>query len=73
MVEDLLNIFRYPVVSSLPDTDLLALADSKMDVVQNKRLGYLKTKGKATGLTELEQYDKFDIVGENDRNKKNGG
>ncbi|MGD2179550.1 hypothetical protein [Lusitaniella coriacea] len=45
-----------PVVS-LPDTEVLALMNSKMDVVQNQRLGELQQQGKTTGLTEAERYE----------------
>lgn len=50
--EDILR----PVIS-LPDEDVLALADSKMDAIQNERLGALQSKGKATGLAEAERYE----------------
>ena len=33
------------------------LADSKMDVMQNQRLGALQTTGKATGLSVAERYE----------------
>lgn len=47
----------YPSVSSLSDAEVMALADSKMDAVQNHRLGELQQRGKTTGLTEAERYE----------------
>lgn len=44
----------YAPVSSLSDRDVLMLADSKMDVLQNSRLGQLQAEGKRKGLTEAE-------------------
>jgi hypothetical protein len=46
-----------PTVSSLSDAEVLALADAKMDAVQNQRLGELQQRGKAIGLTEAERYE----------------
>lgn len=46
----------YPPVSGLSDEAVLALANKKMDVVQNERLGYLQTKGKQQGL-EAERFE----------------
>lgn len=45
-----------PSITELPDTDVLMLA-SKMDEVQNQRLGNLQAKGKAEGLTSAERYE----------------
>lgn len=42
-------------VSLLSDEEVLALADLKMDPVQNERLGELQMRGKAEGLTEAER------------------
>jgi hypothetical protein len=44
-------------ISNLSDTEVLALADSKMDIVQNQRLGELQEQGKLCGLTEAERYE----------------
>ena len=44
-------------ISHLLDTEVIELANSKMDVVQNQRLGELQAKGKNTGLTEAEGYE----------------
>lgn len=47
----------YTPVSSLSDREVLALADTKMDALQNQRLGELQAKGKNTGLAEVESYE----------------
>lgn len=44
-----------PPTSMLSDAEVLALANSKMDPVQNERLGELQARGKAEGLTEAER------------------
>jgi len=44
-----------PSVSTLSDDEVLALAQAKMDPVQNERLGELQGKGKEEGLTEAER------------------
>ncbi len=44
-------------VSELSDKEVLTLADSKMDVVQNRRLGELQARGKTEGLSEAERYE----------------
>lgn len=44
-----------PSISALSDDEVLATANSKMDPVQNDRLGTLQTKGKANGLSEPER------------------
>ena len=46
-----------PTVSNLSDAELLTLADSKMDAVQNQRLGELQQRGKTMGLNEAERYE----------------
>lgn len=51
-----------PPVSSLPDAEVLALADSKMDPVQNERLGELQAKGKAEGLSEAERAELMTLM-----------
>jgi hypothetical protein len=55
--ENLSENSSYPSVSSLSNADVLALANSKMDAVQNQRLGELQQRGKTTGLTEAERYE----------------
>ena len=42
-------------VSTLSDEAVLALADTKMDPVQNARLGELQTRGKTHELTDAER------------------
>jgi hypothetical protein len=49
-------------VSTLTDEDVLALADAKMDPVQNDRLAELQTRGKADGLTEAEQVELLSLL-----------
>jgi type II secretory pathway component PulK len=44
-------------VENLADDEVLTLANSKMDEVQNQRLGDLQAKGKAIGLSEAECYE----------------
>ena len=46
-----------PLVSTLADEDVLALADAKMDPAQNDRLGELQAQGKASGLTEAQRVE----------------
>jgi hypothetical protein len=48
---DTFSVSNEPPVSSLPDEEVLELADMKMDRAENKRLRALQTKGKTTGLT----------------------
>lgn len=55
--ENLSENSSIPSVSSLSDAEVLALADSKMDAVQNQRLGELQQRGKTIGLTEAERYE----------------
>lgn len=55
--ENLSEDSSYPSVSNLSNAEVLALADSKMDAVQNQRLGELQQRGKTTGLTEAERYE----------------
>lgn len=49
-------------VSHLLDTEVIELANSKMDAVQNQRLGELQAKGKNTGLTEAEGYELLVLI-----------
>ncbi len=44
-------------VAELSDEAVLVLASLKMDRDQNERLAKLQTKGKTTGLTEVERYE----------------
>ncbi len=52
----------YSPVSSLSERELLALADSKMDAVQNQRLGELQAKGKTVGLMSAENYELLALI-----------
>jgi hypothetical protein len=56
-LENLPDSSPYPTLSSLSDAEVLTLANSKMDAVQNQRLGELQQRGKTTGLTEAERYE----------------
>ena len=49
-------------VSTLTDEDVLALADTKMDPVQNDRLAELQTRGKADRLTEAERVELLSLL-----------
>jgi hypothetical protein len=51
-----------PPVSALSDEDVLALADAKMDPVQNDRLAELQMRGKADGLTEAERVELLSLL-----------
>ena len=42
-------------VCTLSDKEVLQLADQKMDVAQNERLGQLQRKGKEVGLNAAER------------------
>ena len=44
-------------IADISDEEVLELANLKMDVVQNQRLGELQAKGKNTGLTAGERYE----------------
>ena len=55
--ENLSENSSIPSVSSLSDAEVLVLANSKMDAVQNQRLGELQQRGKTIGLTEAERYE----------------
>jgi hypothetical protein len=57
MVEDSPDAIFYPPVTTLSDKEVLELANSKMDVAQNQRLGELIAKGKASGLSVSERYE----------------
>jgi hypothetical protein len=57
LVESLPTGELYPPVSNLPDAEVLALANMKMDKAQDRRLGMLQTKGKQGGLSEAERYE----------------
>ena len=50
-------IGNHTEVCHLLDSEVIELANLKMDEVQNQRLGELQAKGKDTGLTEAEGYE----------------
>jgi hypothetical protein len=52
-----LTVGEFSPASQLSDAEVLALANSRMDEVQNQRLGELQAKGKTTALTESERYE----------------
>ena len=52
----------YPPVARLSDKEVLALAASKMDPIQNERLGQLQAKGKSLGLTTAERYELLALI-----------
>lgn len=47
----------YPPLSILSDREVLSIADMKMNAAQNQRLADLQSKGKASGLSELERHE----------------
>jgi hypothetical protein len=47
----------YTPIPQLSDEAVMALADLKMDVTQNQRLGDLQVQGKLRSLTPSEQYE----------------
>ncbi len=49
-------------IAELADEAVLLLADSKMDEVQNLRMGDLQAKGKAESLTAAERYELFALL-----------
>lgn len=51
-----------PPVARLSDREVLALAASKMDPIQNERLGQLQAKGKSVGLTTAERYELLALI-----------
>lgn len=51
------DVKTYPLVSTLDDAEVLALAGAKMDLIQNQRLGALQEKGKTSALTTEERYE----------------
>lgn len=53
---------NHPAIATCSDSDVLTLADSKMDPVQNQRLGELQAKGKAIGLSSAERYELFTLM-----------
>ncbi len=60
--ENLLNQDICPPVTSLSNSEILKLADLKMDPVQNDRLGALQSQGKISGLTAAEQFELLVLI-----------
>jgi hypothetical protein len=59
------NLPEMSINSNIPDIsdqEVLELANLKMDVVQNQRLGELQAKGKNTGLTAGERYELLILI-----------
>ncbi|MEM7029690.1 MAG: hypothetical protein AAF629_09000 [Chloroflexota bacterium] len=51
-----------PPISSLSDDEVLQLAGSKMDSIQNERLGELQRKGKVESLSEVERSELLTLL-----------
>ena len=49
-------------IADISDEEVLELANLKMDVFQNQRLGELQAKGKNTGLTAGERYELLILI-----------
>ena len=62
MVEELSDTAVHPPVSDLSDQEVLELADLKMEVAQNRRLGDLQAKGKTSELHFAERYELFGLL-----------
>ena len=59
------NLSEMSINSNIPDIsdqEVIKLANLKMDVVQNQRLGELQAKGKNTGLTAGERYELLILI-----------
>jgi hypothetical protein len=54
---DLSQTSNYKAIDHLSDPEVIEVADLKMDLVQNQRLGELQSKGKEIGLTQAESYE----------------
>ena len=59
---NLSTIGNHTEVSHLLDSEVIELANLKMDEVQNQRLGELQAKGKNTGLIEAEGYELLVLI-----------
>jgi hypothetical protein len=51
------EIEQQSAVATLSDSEVLAIANTKMDPIQNQRLGDLQASGKITQLTEAQRYE----------------
>ena len=56
-LDNLLEMSIHSQIADVSDQEVIELANLKMDVVQNQRLGELQAKGKNTGLTAGERYE----------------
>ncbi|MEY3401879.1 MAG: hypothetical protein AN487_05005 [Anabaena sp. CRKS33] len=56
-LDNLLEMSIHSQIADVSDQEVLELANLKMDVVQNQRLGELQAKGKNTDLTAGERYE----------------
>ena len=54
---DLSQTSNHKTIDHLSNPEVIELADLKMDLVQNQRLGELQSKGKEIGLTQAESYE----------------
>lgn len=52
----------YPVVANLSDTQVVALAEAKMDLSSNQRLRELQQKGKTAELTQTERDELLTLI-----------
>ncbi|MEZ4529337.1 MAG: hypothetical protein R2941_25795 [Desulfobacterales bacterium] len=59
---DLQSSDIFKPVADLSDTEILELADLKMEHAQNDRLGKLQSKGKISGLTPAEQFELMTLI-----------
>jgi len=62
MLEESTDAMRYPAISTLPDKEVLQLADAKMDEKQDQRLGELQAKGKVMGLSTAQRYELLTLL-----------
>src|SRR5687767_6711628 len=62
MLEESPESMINPPISTLSDEEILQLSDSTMDKKQDKRLGELQAKGKASGLSAAERYELLTLL-----------
>ena len=61
-LDNLLEMSIHSQIADVSDQEVIELANLKMDVVQNQRLGELQAKGKNTGLTAGERYELLILI-----------
>ncbi|MFB2892442.1 hypothetical protein ACE1CI_05810 [Aerosakkonemataceae cyanobacterium BLCC-F50] len=61
-LETLVDNDFYPVVANLSDSQVMALADAKMDRISHQRLRELQEKGKITELTQTERDELLTLI-----------